>query len=111
MARFDYTHSNLRIPGYLCLRCGKQNVKLWREQRYFARDMRLRCVTCACRYVDIDPNTVNAQGLRPRPDHSMTNWLRSLVPAIPALLDEGVLKFYSDAAAPPAAWRWWIALP
>jgi len=88
---FEYKNGNFP-HGYGCSRCGKEKLKLWRNQH----SGQLFCLRCA----------MKNQGIKCLYSKKCV-CIGSLIPAIPASINH----FYAFRSALEAEFRWWEALP
>ncbi len=107
MTLINYNLSGVRIPGYGCDACGKQNVKLWRLNNVMMSDQTKLCIDDAARRVRVDASKIREPNV-PRfldPGHIM-------VPAVPSDLQGGKIdNYWRFEAVPRAGWEWWQGLP
>lgn len=113
-------YENLEIPAtYVCSRCRKPGLKLWRQYNTFTDSLQLTCWRCA------DPEAVVDEEGRIKnmaetvwPPTSSKHWSDqltdrigksgSLVPAVPT---EDEKSFWGYTSVPSRGCAWWRALP
>lgn len=99
-------YSNPATPeGYVCSRCGRSGVKLWRE--YNAGKPNLVCVICAGLQAKVDTSTVDADGLH----NTNLGRMDAIGWNVPAIPDEEGAGWWGYTTVPDAGIRWWGALP
>ena len=97
---------------YVCTECAVHTVKLWRK--IHSGDT-LLCVDCSCKWVGMDPGTVNGAGKnRSALDSQWSDQFynpkngRSLLPAVP---DDTWTTFWGYTSVPPDGCAWWGYMP
>ncbi|MDD4382130.1 MAG: hypothetical protein PHE21_02175 [Candidatus Dojkabacteria bacterium] len=104
MENVDY--SIMKTPeGYVCSKCGKSGVKLWRE--YQTLNPELACAGCAAKSEGKDPSKINSEGML-ESDLGLTDQIGWYVPAVP---DEEGFGYWGYTSVPQEGVIWWRNLP
>lgn len=91
------------LINYFCSKCGKKNVKLWRQYQAFVGHIKLLCGNCALK--DQGKNgPIDGDGCR-ESDFGKTDQIGWLVPAIP--VDN---TFWGYTSIPREDYNWWKQL-
>lgn len=110
----SFSYRSYEVPvGYTCSKCQTHGVKLWRV--YQTMGIELCCAKCACEACDedIDPKTIDDDGMRPRIKEyaqpgERTDQIGIWIPAVP---DEEGDGFWGYTSVPDWGCEWWKSLP
>jgi len=100
---------------YKCSRCGRDNVKLWRQYNTMACYLNLKCAICAAPDTTVDEEGKSEQAFSRydlpgrKSDQLDTEEDGALVPAIPTA--DGTDTFWGYSSVPIDGIIWWKALP
>lgn len=104
MSKFSY--SDKTVPStYVCSKCGKAHVKLWR--RYQSFNPELLCAECAGENQKKDISQMDANGMIPG-EFGLSDQLGWYIPAVP---DEEGVGYWGYTSVPETGVIWWKALP
>lgn len=89
--------------GYVCCKCGAQNVKLWRLYQTFLEHQELTCAFCSGKLEDKDVSTIGSDGLY-YSDFGKTDQIGWRIPAIPT---EDGESYWGYSSVPLNGVDWW----
>jgi hypothetical protein len=91
------------IP-YVCSKCSRAGVKLWRQYQMFLNHVGLLCCDCAAKDQGKELVKLRADGSWGNPPSDQIGWF---IPAVPT--DDG--SFWGYTSVPDERVRWWQKRP
>jgi DNA-directed RNA polymerase subunit RPC12/RpoP len=102
----NFAYLNKTVPAnYVCGKCGKTHVKLWRIYQSF--DLELLCANCAAKNQNKDISTMDKTG-RHLGEFGWTDQIGWYIAAVP---DEEGFGYWGYTSVPEVGIMWWSNLP
>ena len=94
-------------PNYVCIVCGANSVKLWREYMACFKYVNLYCARCAALESKEDISKIDAEGMHAG-KYSRTDQIGNYVAAVPTNTGD---SFWGYTSIPNEGVLWWKNLP
>lgn len=91
---------------YICSKCGKSGVKLWRPSHYYFEPIFLLCAKCCCEETGVNYFDIDDKGLRLLPCNIISDQIGRYIPAVPC-----GDSYYGYTCSPQEDVKWWSELP